>query len=364
MRRSYRSGFTLVELLVVISIIAMLASLLMPAVNRAREAARRTQCMNNMRNVALAMMQYDTAKQRLPGWANNLCPDPTYQVATRTKSTRNAASWCFELLPYIEKGDLYYLYGPNNTDQASTSRRCNGQGVPQEHIKLLICPNDSGAVGAPNALSYVVNCGLRDRNWNSTSIGSGNDYGGYATGAYAEAPANGVFHNNWQYGDVRNNRLRSTWNRSINSLAYISAGDGTASTLMVSENVDAGYWHGSHVQYQNPSQVYEGVVCFCWTAAEPNAAAQSTSNFMKINAKIGQDSQGIRSPRPSGNHDSGVNVIFCDAHSAFISENIDWMTWCLLFTPNGRQVMQPAWNKYVDNQSLHPFRYTPLNEKF
>ena len=369
MRRT-RSGFTLVELLVVISIIAMLASLLMPAVNRAREAARRTQCMNNMRNVALAMMQYDTAKQKLPGWANNLCPDPQYGMATNAQTsgeTRLPSSWAFELLPYIEKGDLYYLYGPNNTDpgQSGTSRRCMATGMPQEHIKLLVCPNDSGAVGAPNALSYVVNCGMRDHSskWNQTTILGGGDEGARHDSDYLEPPANGVFHNNWQYGSVSNGRITGVRNRSINSLAYVSAGDGTSSTLMVSENVDGGFWHGSYTPQGN-NYVYEGAICFCWTAADPSSAASSTTNYMKINARIGQDPNGFRAPRPSGNHDSGVNVIFCDAHSAFISENIDWMTWCLLHTANGRQVMQPRNNKFQDNQALNPFRYTPLNEKF
>ena len=371
MRRTTRSGFTLVELLVVISIIAMLASLLMPAVNRAREAARRTQCMNNMRNVALAMMQYDTAKQRLPGWANNLCPNQQFGMATNRDSSRASrmpSSWCFELLPYIEKGDLYYIYGPNNTDPGTSgqqTRKCMGTGMPQEHIKLLICPNDSGAVGAPNALSYVVNCGLRDHpsKWRETTIQGSGDHGGSHGSNYTEPPGNGVFHNNWKYGNVSGTKVTYVRNRTINSLSYISAGDGTSSTLMVSENVDAGYWHGSY-RPQGNNNVYEGSICFCWTAAPPDAAASAGNNYMKINAKIGQDPYAFRSPRPSGNHDSGVNVIFCDAHSAFISENIDWMTWQLLHSANGRQTMKPDSDKYSNDSLLDIFRYTPLNEKF
>ena len=360
MRTRGRGGFTLVELLVVISIIAMLASLLMPAVNRAREAARRTQCMNNMRNVALAMMQYDTAKQKLPGWANNLCPNLQYGARiNNTPPESYASSWVFELLPYIEKGDLYYLYGANNTDPSSTSLRCYGTGgtLPQEQIKLLVCPNDSGAVGTTNSLSYVVNCGVRDRAnvWRTTSVGVSGDHGAAQGDSYREPPANGVFHNNFYTGTTTAINPRTS-----NSLAYISAGDGTASTLMVSENVDATFWNGSNTQIS--FNVYEGAVCFCWTAADPTTAATDVNNGMKINAKIGLSA--LYSPRPSGNHDSGVNVIFCDAHSAFISENIDWLTWCLLHTPNGRQVMQPASNKFVDNQALTPFRYTPLNEKY
>ena len=355
MQSRVRSGFTLVELLVVISIIAMLASLLMPAVNRAREAARRTQCMNNMRNVALAMMQYDTAKQKLPGWANLLCVNSRGWFIDADQGTeRHGSSWAFELLPYIEKGDLYYLYGPNSTDISSTSRRCYENGLPQEHIKLLICPNDSGAVGAPNAISYVVNCGVRDNtsNWNTFARGTGGTRGS----RYLEPPANGVFHNNWYRGTST-----TVEPKTINSLAYISANDGTSSTLMVSENIDASFWHGS--QNQTTMDVYEAGICFCWTAGNP-ANATGTSNEMRINANIGQGSTNPNMPRPSGNHDSGVNVIFCDAHSAFISENVDWMTWCLLHTPSGRQVMEPAWNKFVDDEELAPFRFTPLNEKF
>ena len=357
MRRG-RSGFTLVELLVVISIIAMLASLLMPAVNRAREAARRTQCMNNMRNVALAMMQYDTAKQRLPGWANLLCPNQRgWYVSGDANGEQHGSSWVFELLPYIEKGDLYYLYGPNNTDTSSTTRRCFGSGgtLPQEHIKLMVCPNDSGAVGMPNGLSYVVNCGVRDTttNWNTLASGAGASRGTETM----EPPANGVFHNNFYRGSA------TTQNpRTANSLAYISSGDGTASTVMVSENVDAFFWHGS--VNQTTFDVYEAAVCFCWSAADPTTGADVTVNKLRINNEIGIATTHTH-PRPSGNHDSGVNVIFCDAHSAFISENIDWLTWCLLCTPNGRQTMQPQTNKFIDNQSqLQPFRYTPLSEKF
>ena len=130
---------------------------------------------------------------------------------------------------------------------------------------------------------------------------------------------------------------------------------------MVSENVDAFFWHGSI--NQTTLEVYEAAVCFCWSAADPTTATNPTTNKMRINADMGMATSHTH-PRPAGNHDSGVNVIFWDAHSAFINENIDWLTWCLMHTPNGRQTMQPTTNRWLDNQALAPFRYTPLNEKY
>src|SRR5262245_58508738 len=86
-----RPAFTLVELLVVIAIIGMLVSLLLPAVNAAREAGRRTTCQNNMRNVALALVQYDANKQSLPGLA-------TYKISLKDTPTVPPTVYCRPLL--------------------------------------------------------------------------------------------------------------------------------------------------------------------------------------------------------------------------------------------------------------------------
>src|SRR5688572_13419836 len=101
-----RRGFTLVELLVVITIIAMLAGLTIPAVQRAREAGRRTQCTNNMRNIALAMAQYDSAKEKYPA---------SYAVYRKPPVVASVAdseflSWTAKILPQIERNDLYTMY--------------------------------------------------------------------------------------------------------------------------------------------------------------------------------------------------------------------------------------------------------------
>ncbi|MCA9086300.1 MAG: DUF1559 domain-containing protein, partial [Planctomycetaceae bacterium] len=98
-----RRGFTLIELLVVISIIATLMSLILPAIQNAREAGRRTQCLNNIRNVTVAALNFASSnKSRLPALA--------YYVdnpATTTADNMGQRSWVVELLPYMDQQGTY-----------------------------------------------------------------------------------------------------------------------------------------------------------------------------------------------------------------------------------------------------------------
>ena len=101
MNRSSRSGFTLVELLVVISIIATLIGLLLPAVQNAREAGRRNSCMNNLNQMGKGAIAYDAQRQALPGWRN---PFPNNAVLTE------AVTWPVVMFPNLERDDVYRLY--------------------------------------------------------------------------------------------------------------------------------------------------------------------------------------------------------------------------------------------------------------
>jgi prepilin-type N-terminal cleavage/methylation domain-containing protein len=95
--RPQRHGFTQVELLVVIAIIGILIALLIPAVQAAREAARRTQCKNNMKQIGLALHNYHTAKKELP--IGSVLPSQG-----PPGNTKNFGTWVYYLLPYVEEG--------------------------------------------------------------------------------------------------------------------------------------------------------------------------------------------------------------------------------------------------------------------
>ena len=99
-----RFAFTLVELLVVIAIIGILVSLLLPAVQSAREAARRSQCLNNLKQLGLGMLNHESAHQFFPsgGWGWYWVGDPD-----RGTGAEQPGGWVYALLPYIEEGPLY-----------------------------------------------------------------------------------------------------------------------------------------------------------------------------------------------------------------------------------------------------------------
>jgi len=146
-KRHSTSAFTLVELLVVIAIIGVLVALLLPAVQAAREAARRTTCKSNLRQLALACMNYESAKKKFPPAAMRLGSDP---------ALRADWGWLAVTLPYYEQGAIYSLINVNqNFDHASNERavksplpivRCPSRGE-LEPVNLFGPGGSSGGFG-------------------------------------------------------------------------------------------------------------------------------------------------------------------------------------------------------------------------
>jgi len=153
--KTNRNGFTLIELLVVIAIIAILIALLLPAVQQAREAARRTQCRNNLKQIGLAMHNYhDTHKTLPPGYLDN---DPLANT-----DNRNMLGWGTFLLPQLDQGNLYNQIGSSgafngpwtSVSDMTTASATVSTPYARTGITAFLCPSDPSPEGVLNGKVY------------------------------------------------------------------------------------------------------------------------------------------------------------------------------------------------------------------
>jgi len=334
---SRRPAFTLVELLVVITIIGMLVALLLPAVQGARESARTTQCMNNVSNLAKAMIAYDTSKQSFPGYLQLVKRNSTTYatalydansqaiVVQSTTSQNNATplSWAAMLLSRIERQDIW--------DQIVAIDAL----PPIRRVDTFICPSDRDAFEVQDrpALTYVVNTGAWDRNNGQPLRSSGSQIKG-------EVAANGVFFDQ---------SLVSAGNFSTR---MSSIHDGAATTIMMSENI-------------NKSYDLNGSPLFCWAASgsppTDNAGSEQQFGMVWVANTTPQNGSGVtfQEPigrntsdvvdfpnnlpqfcRPASSHRNGVNVAYCDGHTQFLRDDIDYTVYRQMMTPYGGQATQ------------------------
>ena len=182
-------GFTLVELLVVITIIGILIALLLPAVQAAREAARQTQCKNNLKQLGLAVLDFEQTTGRLPpgGWGFLWVGDPD-----RGNDKEQPGSWFYTLLPHLEQMALFELGSDGNPDQWTSMQLKGCAQAIQTPLAVMNCPTRRQAVLYP--VSWGWWGGQQPYGSDKVTMSARSDYaacsGTHASFSYPEGPEN------------------------------------------------------------------------------------------------------------------------------------------------------------------------------
>jgi prepilin-type N-terminal cleavage/methylation domain-containing protein/prepilin-type processing-associated H-X9-DG protein len=301
-----RNGFTLIELLVVIAIIAVLIGLLLPAVQKVREAANRAKCTSNLKQIGLGLHNYHDVYLRFPaGYLWN-------GVAWSPDS--NESTWITHLLPFLEQGNLYNeadFKGPFGLGGVNTA-------VMSAFLSLFKCPSDVevaivGGAWGPNWArgNYVANDGIGP-------MLSVND-APYSPNRSVKVP--GVF--------MLNSKTR---------IADIT--DGTSQTAMASEVIKSPGedWRGVMHYPEGPLYQHNNT---------PNSSAPDWFRMQFCLPIPGAPCVGTYSSWDTrrvvltarSRHPGGVNLLLVDGSVRFISNDIDLATWQALCTPHGGEVL-------------------------
>lgn len=293
-----RSGFTLVELLVVMTIIGMLMALLLPAVQNAREAGRRTACVNNLTQLGLAATRSEDQSGFIPGWRNR-SPRPADTSGT---TFNNTVSWPVPLLPFMERNDVF-----RNWITAT------GSAVQAPYIAFFVCPSSPPDALTQPTLSYAGNAGA-----------------GLAAGTTANR-FDGVMADT----TITGSRL---------SLDDVSTGDGLPNTVLLTERCGPGNVRGNNPLFQTwwdrrsiATTINFNVNTSAYTAFAstpvPVIGITGTPPSKIINNTVAPF-PGFLS-QPSSNHPGGVVAVFCDGHHTFIKDSIGAAVYAQLLSSNG-----------------------------
>ncbi|MHB8899766.1 MAG: DUF1559 domain-containing protein [Thermoguttaceae bacterium] len=307
-----RPGFTLVELLVVIAIIGILIALLLPAVQAAREAARRSQCTNNMKQIGLAMHNYHDTFKTFPPGAWGCC----------------WGTWAICIQQFMEQNALYDLYHFERKwgtpiDDCRYSH-ANNLPVTTTRIAAMTCPSDLPNSPLATPAGYTPAGRMTSHNYAAN----------YGNTGYAQGTVNGVVFDGAPFGPIGS---AAQVTRIVGFNAIV---DGTSNTMLVGEVLQGqgsdlrGFiWWGDASSFTAylppnstlPDRIYSLTYC---------------KNFPKLNLPC--DISTTTDPTmfaTRSRHPGGVNVTLCDGSTRFIAETINLPTYRALSTSKGAETL-------------------------
>jgi prepilin-type N-terminal cleavage/methylation domain-containing protein/prepilin-type processing-associated H-X9-DG protein len=276
-------GFTLIELLVVIAIIAILIALLLPAVQQAREAARRTECKNKLKNIALALHEYHGTHTTFPvGWVHDGNCDSTY---------RPPAGWGMLILPQLEQAALLKQLRAA-TGGAGWYGVAAAEQLGKTSLSIFLCPSDT--TGPINAKRYPPGTATLMATSSYVAVG-----GGVPPACFGYDPS-GMFY-------------------SGSTTRVADVADGTSHTLMVGERDTAGAHVGS--VWIGPREAFNNASVTTFTVNNTDHRINAPGMFAF-----------------SSQHPGGANFALADGSVSFLSENINGVTYEYLGTKAGGEV--------------------------
>ena len=294
-RNSSRRAFTLIELLVVIAIIAILIALLVPAVQKVREAAARTQCVNNLKQLALGCHNFNDTYKELP---------PAYALATAPVAGKRNATAFYFLLPFIEQDALYRLVDdPLNGTPAPPLPTPPNNKVRSRPVVIFACPSDTG-------------------------YGNGNLNNDWAFSCYGT--------NYRLFGDPRPDTPAlpsGTWD---SGLAVHRITDGSSNTIMFTEKYSKCGANGFSLWGSSPNSGTNWMAIYATNYYVGN-------NHQKNRPQAGPTEAACDPLAPATRHSGTINTALGDASVRSVSTSINPDTWWQATTPQGREPMNADW---------------------
>ncbi|WP_165072667.1 DUF1559 domain-containing protein [Paludisphaera rhizosphaerae] len=326
-----RRGFTLIELLVVIAIIAVLIALLLPAVQSAREAARRMQCNNNLKQIGLGMANYESSMGSLPAGIKGCC----------------WGTWVVFVLPYMEQTSAFNGWNFNGDNSAAgkpggsndTVLRYSGAAnttISQNLFTVYLCPSDKNTKPLANIPSYNYAA-----NFGNTTFYQSATYGtGSAAVSYLKAP----FTDMWPTNPVNGGPDGYTTSQyGVVGISEIT--DGTSNTILVSEIIK-GETTSAVAGSDLRGYVHWGYGAAFETYLAPNTKLPdiSWSNYCQPGYNnnppcLIQSSAANTVMASRSRHSGGVNTLFGDGHVQFMKDSISLPVWRALGSISGGEVV-------------------------